>query len=72
MTRSARRRQAWIVGLLALLLMLVRVDFWWWGVNMPPVLFGSINLPMLYQGVLWLAGWALTVYAVNTLGLDQG
>jgi len=65
------RRQAWIVGLLALLLMIVRVDFWWWGKDMPPILFGAVNLPMIYQFVLWGAGWALTVYAVDTLRLDE-
>lgn len=68
---SRTRKQAWIVGLAALLLLIVRVDIWWWGVEMPPVLFGSLNLPMLYQFVLWLAGWALTWYAVDTLKLEE-
>jgi hypothetical protein len=66
-----RKKQAWIVGSLALLIMVVRVDFWWWGEVMPPVLFGTVNLPMLYQGVLWAAGWALTVYAVDALKLEE-
>lgn len=68
---SKTRRQAWIVGPLALLLMIIRVDIWWWGDEMPPVLFGAFNLPMIYQFVLWAAGWALTVYAVDTLGLEE-
>jgi hypothetical protein len=53
---SRTRKQAWIVGLAALLLLIVRVDIWWWGVEMPPVLFGSLNL---------------TWYAVDTLKLEE-
>ncbi len=72
MSRRVKPKQVWIVCLLAALLMFIRVDVWWWGKDMPPVLFGSLSWPMLYQLLLWLAGWALTVYAVDTLGLDEG
>ena len=60
------RRRAWTIVLLAALLMVLRVDFWWWDVPMPPILFGAINLPMLYQFGIWVAGWALVIYTVNT------
>jgi hypothetical protein len=61
-----RRRRAWTIGLLAALLMVLRVDFWWWGTAMPPVLFDTLNLPMLYQLAIFVAGWALVIYTVNT------
>jgi hypothetical protein len=60
------RRRAWIIGTLIMLVMTLRVDFWWWGREMPPVLLGVFNLPMLYQFALWAIGWALVVYTANT------
>ena len=62
--RSVRAR-AWLIAGLALLLMILRIDFWWWGVAMPPVVLGAFNLPMLYQLALFLAGWALVLYTVS-------
>jgi urea transporter len=52
-------------------LMILRVDFWWWNERMPPVLFGWLTLPMLYQLGILLCGWALAVYASNNLWKDE-
>lgn len=65
MSGNRIRRRAWTLAVLVLLLMIVRVDFWWWGADMPPVLFGTFNLPMLYNLVIFLAGWALVVATTN-------
>lgn len=48
-------------------LMILRVDFWWWNQAMPPVLFGWLSVPMLYQFGILLCGWALAVYAAKHL-----
>ena len=64
------RARVWTIALIAAALMILRVDFWWWGVAMPPVLFDAVNLPMLYQFAIWVAGWALVVYTVNTPTAD--
>lgn len=65
MAGSPIRRQAWTIAVLVLLLMIVRVDFWWWGEDMPPVLFGVFNLPMIYHLLIFVAGWALVVATTN-------
>jgi hypothetical protein len=70
MASSPLRRRAWIIGTLVMLVMIVRVDIWWWGEPMPPVLFGVFNLPMLYQFALWVVGWALVIYTANTPVVD--
>lgn len=70
MAASRIRRRAWLTGILVLLVMVLRVDYWWWGQEMPPVLFGVFNLPMLYNLLIFLAGWALVVYTTNTPEAD--
>jgi hypothetical protein len=72
MSGNRIRRRVWTIAALVLLLMIVRVDFWWWGADMPPVLFGTFNLPMLYNLVIFLAGWALVVYTANTDTAEGG
>ncbi len=52
-----RRNRERLVYVLALILMIIRVDIWWWGEEMPLVLFGWINVPMLYQLGIWVAGF---------------
>jgi hypothetical protein len=47
----------------ATILMIVRVDFWWWGEATRPVLLGWLTAPMLYQLGIWAAGWMLVLYA---------
>jgi hypothetical protein len=59
-------RVAGVVGA-AVALMILRVDFWWWNQVMPPVLFGWLSVPMLYQFGILLCGWALAVYAAGHL-----
>ena len=69
-TNSARRRKKeLIVYVLAAVLMFVRVDFWWWGKEMP--LYGWFTLPMLYQFGIWLAGWVLVMYTANRIWSDD-
>ncbi|MBN1578045.1 MAG: hypothetical protein JW913_15905 [Chitinispirillaceae bacterium] len=52
-----------IVYVVAVVLLFLRVDFWWWGTKIHPILAGWITLPMLYQLGIWAAGTAL-VYIV--------
>jgi hypothetical protein len=56
----------------AVALMILRVDYWWWNETMPPVLFGWLTVPMLYQLGILVCGWALAVYAANNLWKDEG
>ena len=51
--------------------MILRVDFWWWNEVKPPVLFGWLTVPMLYQLGILLCGWALAVYAAGHLWKDD-
>jgi hypothetical protein len=37
---------------------------------MPMILFGWINLPMLYQFGIWVAGFTLVVYVANYIWTD--
>ena len=55
------------VAVAAAALMILRVDVWWWNQIMPPVLFGWLTVPMLYQLGIFLCGWALAVYAAGNL-----
>jgi len=65
MTTEAKQKSVWIVYLLAAILMIIRVDFWWWGKEMPLVLFGWLSIPMLYQFGIWVAGFLLVLYVAN-------
>ena len=67
-----RRKRERLVYLLAAILMIIRVDFWWWGREMPLVLFGFINLPMLYQFGIWVVGYCLVLYTIKNIWLDEG
>ena len=65
MITEAKRKNIWIVYLLAAILMIIRVDFWWWGQEMPLVLFGWLSIPMLYQFGIWVAGFLLVLYVAK-------
>ena len=67
---QSRRKKELIAYLLAAILMIIRVDFWWWDKEMPMVLFGWINVPMLYQFGIWVAGFALVIYVANFIWTD--
>ncbi len=69
--RKNSHRKMLIVYLIAALLMFVRVDYWWWGKDMPMILFGWINLPMLYQAGIWLAGYLLVLYVATKIWTDE-
>ncbi|RLB05174.1 MAG: hypothetical protein DRG83_03075 [Deltaproteobacteria bacterium] len=53
-----------IVYVLAAILMVIRVDWWWWGHKIYPLVFGWLSIPMIYQILVWLAGWLLVAYVV--------
>ena len=52
-----------LVYVLAIVLLFIRVDFWWWGTKIHPIIAGWITLPMLYQLGIWAAGVVL-VYTI--------
>lgn len=56
-----------MVYVIAGVLMVIRVDWWWWGWKIEPLLGGWFSLPMLYQLCIWGAGWALVAYTVFCL-----
>ncbi|MBN1308942.1 MAG: hypothetical protein JXA18_13550 [Chitinispirillaceae bacterium] len=47
------------VYVLAVVLLFIRIDLWWWGTKIHPIIAGWITLPMLYQLGIWAAGVAL-------------
>ena len=69
--RKNTHRKLLIVYVIAALLMFVRVDYWWWGKDMPMILFGWISLPMLYQVGIWLAGYLLVLYVATKIWTDE-
>ncbi|MFH0975945.1 MAG: hypothetical protein V1874_09205 [Spirochaetota bacterium] len=51
------------VYVVAAILCVIRIDFWWWGTKIYPIYAGWITVPMIYQFFIWLAGTAL-VYII--------
>jgi hypothetical protein len=45
----------------AAILMIIRIDFWWWGTKIHPIIAGWLTIPMLYQFLIWLAGYVLVL-----------
>ena len=66
-----RRKRELVIYSLAIILMIIRVDLWWWGEEMPMVLFGWLNLPMLYQFGMWVFGYLLVLYTVKYIWVDD-
>ena len=66
-----RRKRELVIYSLAIILMIIRVDLWWWGEEMPMVLFGWLNLPMLYQFGMWVVGYLLVLYTVKYIWVDD-
>lgn len=60
-----------IVYALAVILMLIRADFWWWGKDFRPLLFNWLSWPEIYQLLIWLAGYALVAYTVYSVWEDS-
>ncbi|MCX7966215.1 MAG: hypothetical protein N2596_06285 [Syntrophorhabdaceae bacterium] len=56
-----------LVYLFAAVLLIIRVDLWWWGKKIYPILFGWITIPMIYQFLIWLAGFGLVLYICFSL-----
>ncbi len=62
-----KRGKLRIIYTLAVILMIVRVDVWWWGEALPLNVFGWLNAPMLYQLGIWLAGYLLVIYVARVI-----
>ncbi len=69
---SRRKTIGVFVFIMAAVLMIVRVDWWWWGKKIEPLIFGWLSYPMLYQALIWLAGWGLVAITVKYLWIDPG
>ena len=50
--------------------MIIRVDFWWWGEEMPLTFFGWFSIPMIYQFGVWLAGFMLVLYVAKYIWIE--
>ncbi len=53
--------KAGIVYFLAAVLMIIRIDLWWWGTKIHPIIAGWLTIPMLYQFAIWVAGYILVL-----------
>ena len=65
MTKSASksfRSTLSVIYILSAILMIVRVDWWWWGTKIQPLYFGWFSVPMVYQLGIWIAGTALVFW----------
>ncbi len=51
-----------IIYCLSALLMILRIDWWWWGTKIDPLIGGWLSLPMLYQIGIWLVGTVLVYW----------
>ena len=60
-----------IIYALAVILMIIRVDIWWWGETQPLDVFGWLNAPMLYQLGIWLVGWMLVIYVARFIWTEE-
>ncbi|HOV90414.1 MAG TPA: hypothetical protein PKW07_06835 [Syntrophorhabdaceae bacterium] len=56
-----------IIYIIAAILLIVRVDFWWWGKKIYPFILGWITVPMIYQFLIWVAGFGLVSYICFSL-----
>ena len=70
MNPQKKRKSLWFVYLLATVLMIIRVDFWWWGEEMPLTFFGWFSIPMIYQFGVWLAGFMLVLYVAKYIWIE--
>jgi hypothetical protein len=60
-----------IVYIIAIALLFLRVDFWWWGTKVQPVLAGWITVPMLYQLGIWAVGVVLVFTVCLVVWKDE-
>ncbi|MCX8110530.1 MAG: hypothetical protein N3D15_04710 [Syntrophorhabdaceae bacterium] len=56
-----------LVYICAAILLIIRVDLWWWGKKIYPLVFGWITIPMIYQFLIWIAGFGLVSYICYSL-----
>lgn len=60
-----------IVYIVAIVLLFLRIDFWWWGTKIHPIIAGWITVPMLYQIGIWAVGVALVYLVCFTVWKDE-
>ncbi len=60
-----------IVYVAAVVLLFIRVDFWWWGTKIHPIFAGWITLPMLYQLGIWMVGVVLVFIVCFAVWKDE-
>jgi hypothetical protein len=58
----SHRFQLLLISFLAVILMIIRVDWWWWGKKIGPLYGGWFSIPMFYQLGIWIAGTALVFW----------
>lgn len=60
-----------LVYVLAVVLLFIRIDLWWWGTKIHPIIAGWITLPMLYQLGIWAAGVTLVFIVCFAIWKDD-
>jgi hypothetical protein len=50
-----------VVYIIAAILMIIRIDFWWWGTKIHPIIAGWLTIPMLYHFAIFCVGYALVL-----------
>jgi len=56
--------------LLFAVLLIIRVDWWWYGWKIEPFVFGWLTYPMLYQLFIWFVGWMVVIITCKYLWSD--
>jgi hypothetical protein len=51
----------------AAILMIIRVDWWWWGKDFKPWLGGWLTWPEVYQLLIFIAGYFLVWIVVRKI-----
>lgn len=49
------------------ILLIIRVDWWWYGAKIEPLVLGWLTYPMLYQLGIWLVGWLVVIVTCKYL-----
>jgi hypothetical protein len=60
MAKQSKSLEA-LIYVIAGIILIVRIDFWWWGKKIHPIIAGWLTIPMIYQFFLWAVGYALVL-----------
>ena len=71
MSDSSKNTLNSLMYLAFVLLFIFRIDWWWWGWKIEPLVFGWLTYPMLYQLLIWLLGWIVVVVTCKYLWPDD-